>query len=193
LKPTSSHTRVLVNCIIVHNRVLANITLLFSPTAHSCSRQHYTLVLANITLLFSSTAHSCSRQHYTLVLINCTLVFSPTLRSCSRQLHTLVTLEKVGDSPPFGPRSKRSSYRRLEERDSRISPYFNMQALLRGLEVSEGTDISTDLVKRRMVKGFCEFGMFSKADDQASVRTEEASSHYFSNLEQCEWTRRNAS
>jgi hypothetical protein len=68
-----------------------------------------------------------------------------------------------------------------------------MQALLRGLEVSEGTDISTDLVKRRMVKEFCEFGMFSKADDQASVRTEEASSHYFSNLEQCEWTRRNAS
>ena len=64
-----------------------------------------------------------------------------------------------------------------------------MQALLRGLEDSEGTDISTDLAKRRMVKEFCEFGMFSKADDQASVRTEEASSHFFSNLEQCWWTR----
>jgi len=82
------------------------------------------------------------------------------------------------------------TYRRLREGDSWISPYFDMQALLRDLEDPEGADISIDLVRRRMMKEFCDCGIFFEADDYADVRMEEVSSHYFSNLEQCEWTRR---
>jgi hypothetical protein len=65
-----------------------------------------------------------------------------------------------------------------------------MQALLRDLEDSKGTNISIDLVGRGMMNEFCKCGIFLEADDIASVRMDEVSSHYFSNLEKCEWTRR---
>jgi hypothetical protein len=65
-----------------------------------------------------------------------------------------------------------------------------MQALLRDLEDPKGADISIDLVRRRMMSEFCNCGIFFKAEDYVSVRMEETSSHYLSNLEQCEWTRR---
>jgi hypothetical protein len=55
-----------------------------------------------------------------------------------------------------------------------------MQALLRDLERPEGRDISINLVRRHMI------GIFFNADGGASVRMEEVSFYYFSNLEQCE-------
>jgi hypothetical protein len=83
-----------------------------------------------------------------------------------------------------------ATYRRLEERDSWISPYFDMQVLFRDLENPEENHLSLDLVEAGMMKEFCDCGIFFEANDHACVRMEEASSHYFSNLEQCEWTRR---
>jgi hypothetical protein len=83
-----------------------------------------------------------------------------------------------------------ATYRRLEEGDPWISPYFNMQTILHDFEDRNGNHISIDLVSKGMMQEFCECGIFIKAQDYACVRMEEASSYYFSNLEKCDWTRR---
>jgi hypothetical protein len=83
------------------------------------------------------------------------------------------------------------SYRRLKEGDSWISHNFDMETLLRDLEDPEGSNISINLVTKDMMTKFCDGGIFLDAADRHRVRTEEACAHDFSNLEKCEWTRRN--
>jgi hypothetical protein len=83
------------------------------------------------------------------------------------------------------------TYRRLKEGDCWISHNFDMETLLRDLEDPEGSNISIDLVTKDMMTEFCDGGRFVYAADLHRVRMEEASAHDFSNLEKCDWTRRN--
>lgn len=77
------------------------------------------------------------------------------------------------------------TYRRLERGDSWISSNFSMHDLLGSL--NGGTDIRIQLVQKKMMKSFCDCGKFFEAEDESCVRVEEASAHYFSNLE--DWNR----
>ena len=83
------------------------------------------------------------------------------------------------------------TYRRLKEGDGWISHNFDMEALFRDLEDPEGSNISIDLVTKDMMTNFCDGGIFVYVADPNRVRMEEASAHDFSNLEKCDWTRRN--
>lgn len=77
------------------------------------------------------------------------------------------------------------TYRRLEIGDSWISSNFNMHDLLAGLNAGRGINIG--LVQKKMMKSFCECGRFFEAYDDHCVGVDEASAHYFSNLE--DWSR----
>lgn len=77
------------------------------------------------------------------------------------------------------------TYRRLERGDSWISSNFSMHDLLGSLD--GGTDIRIGLVQKRMMRSFCDCGKFFEADDESCVRVDEASAHYFSNVE--DWNR----
>ena len=77
------------------------------------------------------------------------------------------------------------TYRRLEVGDSWISPNFNMHDLLVSLDTRK--EIRIGLVQKRMMRSFCDCGKFFEAEDDNCVRVDEASAHYFSNLE--DWNR----
>ena len=77
------------------------------------------------------------------------------------------------------------TYRRLAEGDPWISENFEMQSVLESLETGEG--LSIRLVSEGMLKPFCNCGIFCGSEDPACIRVEEASSYYFSNLE--DWNR----
>lgn len=77
------------------------------------------------------------------------------------------------------------TYRRISEGDPWISENFDMQSVLKGLE--SGRELSIRLVSKGMLKPFCNCGIFCDSEDPACIRVEEASSYYFSNLE--DWNR----
>ena len=73
------------------------------------------------------------------------------------------------------------TYRRLAEGDTWISPNFDMASVRNSLET--GKKLSIPLVANSMMKSFCRCGVFDDAWDPVCVRSDEACSRYFSNLE----------
>jgi hypothetical protein len=72
------------------------------------------------------------------------------------------------------------TYRRLQEDDPWISPFFDMQSVLKSLET--GQPLSIDLIKNDMMKPFCECGRVD-AGDPYFPRAEHVMQYHFSNLE----------
>jgi hypothetical protein len=77
------------------------------------------------------------------------------------------------------------TYRRLNENDPWISANFDMESVLESLET--GTDLTINLVFKKMMREFCRCGIFIDSVDPLCANVEEASAYYFSNLE--DWNR----
>lgn len=81
------------------------------------------------------------------------------------------------------------TYRRLGEDDTWLSPYFDMNCVLEGLQNSDGSALQR-LIESHGKEGIKEFsrcGLFQDAKDPGCVRREEACSSYYANLE--DWKR----
>lgn len=76
------------------------------------------------------------------------------------------------------------TYRRLQEDDPWISPFFDMISVLKSLQT--GQPFSIDLIKKDMMKPFCECGL-SNIDGSGCPRAEHVMKYHFSNLE--DWNR----
>jgi hypothetical protein len=78
------------------------------------------------------------------------------------------------------------TYRRLTEDDPWISQYFDMRALLEGL--NNGGLISIPLVEEDMMNPFCQCGRFLDITDEACACVDEVCAHYFANIDS-DWHR----
>lgn len=80
-------------------------------------------------------------------------------------------------------RTELLTYRRLTEGDPWISPHFNLDSLLEGL--NDDGRISIGLVENEMMKRICDGGLFM--NEESCLRGEQAMRYYFSNLD--DWSR----
>lgn len=71
------------------------------------------------------------------------------------------------------------SYRRINEPDSWLSPYFDLDALLTGLQT--GQNISMPLLDKGMIKPYCRCGRWEGS--WGSVLRERVAAYYFSNMD----------
>ncbi len=80
-------------------------------------------------------------------------------------------------------RTELLTYRRLKEGDPWISPHFNLDSLLEGL--NDDGRISIGLVENEMMKRICDGGLFM--NENSCLRGEQVMRYYFSNLD--DWSR----
>ena len=77
------------------------------------------------------------------------------------------------------------TYRRLTVTDAWLSQNFDMTSLNRGLNQED--NVAIPLVERKMMKSYCDCGLFVDAKCNTIATTEETCAFYFSNME--DWNR----